>query len=207
MELEQLSLAKDVIEKELSALKELYQKDAKNRKSLVLQDMQKVYGHMRHGKAVIDLYVSMKSAGLNREGDPKLAIVRADSKNCYCVKEQKGKAVFKSVEIWKCPKDQMIEVPEDTFIWPLVSRTWSAQTFQEIKNPRLKTVVPLIPPSILIAEVKHQLHNYHILWEVESWQKIPKDPILLKQLSPSLYGVLATWDLTEVERAILKGRL
>jgi hypothetical protein len=207
MELEQLSLARDIVEKELSALKALYQRDAKNRKSLVFQDLKKTYGHMKHGKAVIDLYVSMKTAGLNKDGDPKLAIVRADSVFCYCLKEQKGKAIFKSVDSWKCPKDQQITVPEETFSWPLAPRTFQNQTYQEIKNPKLKTVVPLIPPSILIQSVKHQIHNYHILWEVESWKNIPKDPILLKQLSPSLYGVLATWDLTEVERAILKGRL
>ena len=37
--------------------------------------------------------------------------------------------------------------------------------------------------------------------------EVPRDPMLLKKLTPNLYGVLATWNLTELERAIIRGRL
>jgi len=44
--------------------------------------------------------------------------------------------------------------------------------------------------------------------EVEKWKPLPpKDPILLKRLTPNLFGVLATWDLTNLERAIIRGRI
>lgn len=45
-----------------------------------------------------------------------------------------------------------------------------------------------------------------ILWEAE-WQAVPpKDPALLRHLGGDLYAVVAVWDLTELERAVLGGR-
>lgn len=45
-------------------------------------------------------------------------------------------------------------------------------------------------------------------WEVEKWKPVPpRDPILVKRLTPNLFGVLATWNLTELERAIIRGRI
>jgi len=69
-------------------------------------------------------------------------------------------------------------------------------------------LVPLIPPKLL---PKYALSNYHIIWEAE-WQEAnkvlpaPIDPILVKHLEGELYVVLAAWDLTAVERAVLAGR-
>jgi len=56
-------------------------------------------------------------------------------------------------------------------------------------NKNIQTLVPIIPAKILVNEVKVLLRNYHILWEVEEWKPVPpKDPILLKQLTPNLLG-------------------
>ena len=75
------------------------------------------------------------------------------------------------------------------------------------------TMVPLVP-----AQVKQQLRqsnrsmkleNYHVLWEVEEWYERrviepPIDPFLLKHIGGTLYAVLAEWDLTELERSVLR---
>ena len=45
-----------------------------------------------------------------------------------------------------------------------------------------------------------------ILWEAE-WETVPRDPLLLRHLAGGLYAVMASWDLTPLERAVLKGRL
>jgi hypothetical protein len=45
-----------------------------------------------------------------------------------------------------------------------------------------------------------------ILWEAE-WQHVPSDPLLLRHITGPLYAVLASWDLTELERAVLSRRL
>ncbi|MEM3580897.1 MAG: hypothetical protein QXQ64_06505 [Candidatus Bathyarchaeia archaeon] len=43
---------------------------------------------------------------------------------------------------------------------------------------------------------------------MEKWEPVPpRDPILVKQLTPNLFGVLATWDLTPLEKAIIRGRI
>lgn len=36
---------------------------------------------------------------------------------------------------------------------------------------------------------------------------LKSDPALLKHIGGDLYAVLATWDLTELERSVLGGRL
>jgi hypothetical protein len=59
--------------------------------------------------------------------------------------------------------------------------------------------VPLIPPRLRPAG---DLSNYHILWEA-NWQAPPTDPLLLRHLSGPLYAVLACWDLTPIERAVM----
>lgn len=72
--------------------------------------------------------------------------------------------------------------------------------------PRIRAIVPTVPPALRPA---HALRNYHILWEAE-WgldPKAPVDPALLKHMGGDLYAVLAVWDLTEIERAVLGGRV
>jgi hypothetical protein len=72
-------------------------------------------------------------------------------------------------------------------------------------HPTVTTIVPTVPPDLRPAG---GLGGYHILWEVESWQAAqpPRDPALLKWIGGDLWAVLAVWDLTELERLILKGR-
>jgi hypothetical protein len=68
----------------------------------------------------------------------------------------------------------------------------------------LKAMAPVIPPALRPA---HHLRNYHLLWEAE-WSRIPRppgDPALLKHVAGDLYAVLAVWDLTPLEQAVLAG--
>ena len=60
--------------------------------------------------------------------------------------------------------------------------------------------VPMVPAGLRPA---HALSNYFTLWEA-TWSRIaPKDPALLKDIGDGLYIVLAVWDLTELERAVI----
>ena len=210
MQVEELAIPKRKAEQEFEALKEVFKKHHTFRtQDQIYKDMQKVYGHLQHGKKIIDIYESFKTAGLNEQGDPKLAIIRADAKECYCEKREGGIARFSMEDVsrWQRHPKKIgdITLPRDTFTWIL--ETPDAYAWQ-ILHKHLKTIVPIIPPHILVDEVKYLLPNYYILWEVEKWQPIPpKDPILLKKLTPNLFGVLATWDLMALERAIIRGRI
>lgn len=68
----------------------------------------------------------------------------------------------------------------------------------------VQAIVPIVPPPLRPAV---HLRNYHVLWEAE-WSPEPSppyDPALLKHLGGDLYAVVAIWDLTELERAVLSG--
>jgi hypothetical protein len=71
-------------------------------------------------------------------------------------------------------------------------------------RPRLRAIVPNVPPALRPA---HSLDGYHVLFEAE-WAVDPLppvDPALLKHLAGDLWVVVATWDLTPLERAVLAG--
>lgn len=63
--------------------------------------------------------------------------------------------------------------------------------------------MPTIPPKL--RPKRGQLGLYHLLFEAE-WgldPDPPVDPALVRHLGGDLYAVLAVWDLTDVERAVL----
>lgn len=205
---EQIAIAKEKAEEEYQAYKQLAAKS----KEEYLHDFKQLYSYMRHGKAVIDLYAAMTKAGLNTDNDPTLAITRADSTKTRFIKREHGAGAF-----------QLYDNRDIPTLKYDVSRRWStsvsipANTFPEWSKPEgatmgiarqtLETIVPVVPASIRTA-IRGHLRNYHVLWEVEKWEPIPpRDPMLLKRVTPNLFVVLGTWDLTPLERAIIKGRL
>ncbi|MCW4047333.1 MAG: hypothetical protein NWE99_07205 [Candidatus Bathyarchaeota archaeon] len=211
MEVDELAMPKQQAEAEFNALKQALRQNSHLRKEQIRRDMCAVYGHLHHGKKIIDIYTSFQKAGLNKDGDPKLAICRADAKQCYCYKFKDGSAVFADQRWITAPRKTFgdIKLPAGTFKWPPQRTDIPMDNWQnDIKGSKnIQTPVPIIPAKILVNEVKILLKNYHILWEVEEWKpEPPRDPILLKQLTPNLFGVLATWDPTPLERAIIRGR-
>jgi hypothetical protein len=67
--------------------------------------------------------------------------------------------------------------------------------------------VPSVPPQFRPTGA---LSDYHILFEAE-WQRVPPvDPMLLKQIGHAespLFVVLAAWDLSPLEQAVLRAKL
>jgi hypothetical protein len=130
-----------------------------------------------------------------------LAIVRTDSKECYFHKRRKGGGLFtmKANDYGANASD--ILLPHKTFPeWVTEKSSWGSD---EIKNPTLKTSVPIVPARFL---PNGRLERYYILWEVEDWEEVPKDPILLKRITKNLFVALAFWNLTPLERALIRGR-
>lgn len=206
MEVEQIRVTKAKAQSELAALKEAVQQNAKLAKEQIYLDLHKVYGHMQHGGKVLDVIESFKKAGLSKKGYPKIAICKADSKLVFLSPSRNGSAIFyhdrggatRLSWAWRGDKND-VSLPEGTFKWP-ENMDYSFYKYQQ-------TIVPIIPPKIL-KFVKHKLSNYHLLWEVTEWKPVPpKDPILLRKLTPNLYAILATWNLTPLERAIIRGRI
>jgi hypothetical protein len=156
------------------------------------QEIAKTYRLISQGRVVIKALASVVEAGLGADGLPKLAIVRADATNCWLELHQTGYAQFASKQWIRSTETRCrIEFPAGSFKG--VPRMRSA-----------KAIVPLIPVDI---RPKRGLENYHVLWEAD-WQDVPVDPMLIRRIGKAdLWMVLGAWDLTEVERAVLSGRL
>lgn len=145
------------------------------------------YKALAKGKEVVDLIDVFRACPVDDQGRPKLAFCRADWKWC---------------EFWADSAEMRFS--------PWRVAAGYKQTIR-IPTPRLpglnlytsaRAMVPLVPAPV---RPKGDLSKYHILWEAE-WQAVPTDPLLLQRLCGSLFVVLAAWDLTELERAVLAGR-
>jgi hypothetical protein len=170
---------------------------------------------VKEGKIVIDLTATLKAAGTHADHRPKLAICRAHFRRCRFRCFEDGAGLFgpgrpEGDECnWARPTwHSFVRLPRGT--WPRTVDAWSSEAKQpgaRIRPSDGKTLVPSIPPSL---RPKHGLYNYHVLWDVESWDEDPPvDPMLLHRVGKAgfLFVVLATWDLTELERAVLRGRI
>jgi len=199
MKVEELEVPKEKVEQELESFKEMVKSERKAVLQQTHRDLQRIYGHIKHGGSIIDIFSSFSKAGLNEEKDPKLAVCRADAKICYCYKDSSGSALY-SVErdiSFQRKTAGDILLPKGTFTFG----------FMDYSKRFIQAPVPMVPTSIL-APIKHTLRNYDIIWEVQEWKPVPpKDPILTKIIGNSIALVLATWDLTELERTVIRGRL
>lgn len=69
-------------------------------------------------------------------------------------------------------------------------------------------MVPVTPPKHRPSRAFAQCH---VLWEADDWTWAtvpapPGDPALLRHVAGDIYAVLATWDLSPLERLVLSGR-
>lgn len=220
MQVPELELSKEQAKEELRALKKAIKKEYLDKRNAMVRDMLKVYGHFKHGGKIIDIYEAFKKAGLKKKSAlPRIAIVVATAKMCYLYKRPRGAGIFsdhrktRSWDIRAVKTRGDIEFPSNTFKWRFVEgRTEGSSMYAYAEPHNVKTVAPIIPAKILASpQVRAKLSNYHIIFEVETWEKArlrpPRDPILVKMLTPNLAGILGTWDLTPLERAIIRGRL
>lgn len=155
------------------------------------------------GKPLINLRTVIGAGGTFENGLPKLAVMDADAKWCYCARSEEGSVTFSrhqridgrmSRGVYRLgrtlPKQEKLE-------WG-VQGSW-AMSF--------RSQVPIVPPKYRPA--RYSAKNFAILWEVEEWAQVPRppgDPALLRHVTGDLYSVEAIWDLTPLERAVLGAR-
>lgn len=149
------------------------------------------YRALSQGKTLIDASAAIAKAGVDKRFLPKLAISRADFKTVFYHGWRDGSGRF-SLERW--PRSRTIrggvfEMKPGTL--PLF----------EGENIESKAIVPIIPARL---RPQGSLKRFHVLWEAD-WEAVPRDPMLLRHLGGFLFTVLAVWDLSEIERAVLRG--
>lgn len=159
--------------------------------------IRKAYRAVSKGQMVIQALESIKRAGLNEEGLPKLAIARADLPRILCLMREDGSARFCSEHAqrvaWRRDSPQTaadIRLPPGTFPAQRRHYRWHA------------AAMPIIP---VYLRPRQALDAYHVLWEAEWTPTPPRDPYLLRRIGSTgdLWMVVAAWDLTEVERAAM----
>jgi hypothetical protein len=158
------------------------------------------YRAAAHGLPVISLPRTIAAGGFHGNSLPRLAVIGAEATACYARWDgrslvyadrddrmaNRGALVgAHSVRVPLAPDD----LPGD------FRRQWQAGV----------SMVPLIPPRLRPGP--RRLRHCHILWEVDEWKWVPAcDPALLRHIRGDLWAVLATWDLTDLERMVLTQR-
>lgn len=169
-----------------------YRRAVRERHSKEDEQILKCYRAIVKGHRIINLHEAIRQGGVDADGRPKMAIARADAmsirmhrlRDRLIMCSGSGRALHH-----RHPESQCPTFPSDILEgYPLPTLRVGA-----------RAVVPLIPPALRPA---YALSNYHILFEAD-WKAVPIDPALLKHLGGPLYAVLAIWDLTPVEAAVL----
>jgi hypothetical protein len=161
-------------------------------------EIRRAYQLMAQGRLIVKAIESVAKAGLNDKKLPKLALVRADAMECKLITHHDGSATMTSEpRLWRrgnAAASKWIDFPVGSF--PGVSSSFRGHI----------AIVPGVPVHL---RPKRGLANYHILWEAEWSRVIPKDPMLVRRIGAQadLWLVVASWDLTEVERTVLASRL
>lgn len=153
-----------------------------------------IYKRIGQGKTVIRAFESIRAAGLDEQGCPKLAITRADQSLCYWTARH-NECTFG--ERWPKANARRLNT---TMEWSGLGDVRRGFTQKHVYEAQ----VPIIPVHL---RPRRGLANYHILWEAEWTKRYPIDPFLLRRFGGDAWLVVAAWDLTEVERAVMSSRL
>jgi len=192
----------EITEEEAAARVAEYESVLESERSAEDAAILSAYRAAKRGLPVISLIKAFQIAGYHTTGVsaglPKLAVVRADSKECWVSVASNGNLEFRNKE-WGNSRGALVgasHVRVDTGV---------SQPRTDRPRWRGHTVVPMVPPRH--RPKRSRLHNFHILWEVDEWTPVPpKDPALLRHIRGDLWSVMAVWDLTEMERLVLSQR-
>jgi hypothetical protein len=176
---------------------EAYQRQLRRRSDKEYEEAAAGYAALAAGTPLLNLADAFAQAGLGEDGRPRLAVAMADRKQVY-VRVNQNDLEFSTLGRSRrnYSGTLLITVP-----FPgAAGRRWQDGY----------SLVPMVP-----ADVRPEtgpLSDYLILWEVEKWVDRPIratpdcDPFLLKHLGGDLYAIIAQWDLTPLEQAIMTGR-
>lgn len=154
--------------------------------------------HLERGRKLIDLGVVFAECQTDAIDRPKLAVCRADQSQVI-VRTRLDHYLF--------------EATNQKRYGPRAASLNLALPNGTANNNAWKTgyaLVPMVPIEHRPARFDPQAH--HILWEVEQWADRPIgakpdiDPYLLRHVGGMLYAVIAEWDLTDIERAVMASR-
>lgn len=197
-----ITMDRDLARAKLKAYRADLHKDSEQ----LYRQTEKAYEALAAGLPLLRLSQVIARAGVDLQCRPKLAICRADRKE---------------VKVWLPWRREHWVFESGPFDWNGSQRSQVRRSDllrREVR--RLEpgkdckpgfAIVPMVPADV--RPKTGQLKDWFILWEVEHWADRPHfataspDPILLTHIGGDLYAVLASWDLTPIEQAILEGAM
>lgn len=198
MDVAQITMPRQRARQEFLKYKDVVDKRGRNPDARDREIMES-YRQLSRGRTLIELYRVIREGGCDWEGRPRLAVARADAAYCRFDYLYGHHQRFTSLDDMRVPFSnrcnalRRITVP---FRWD------RPQKWSDLRDLRAECQVPLIPPKL--RPRKDALRDHVILWEAK-WDKPPVDPLLLRPVphTRSLYVVVAAWDLTPLEQAVL----
>lgn len=157
----------------------------------------RAYRAAARGLPIIRLSDTIQAGGFHSNGLPRIAVVRADAKGCWASIQKIG------LNNWVVVfADDPDVTNRGALVGQYTVRVELSTGPMSTSWRRGSTMVPVIPPRH--RPRRSRLHRFHVLWEVEQWRREPPhDPALIKHVGGDLWTVHATWDLTDLERAVL----
>lgn len=170
------------------------------------------------GFAVIDVAAAIRETAIDHVGRPMLAIARSDRKHVVFEHDSWSPTANFWTESTFTPR-QAVRDHYPTLVRDVHMGMTGRARAETVPGrgrddgvPNGYSLVPMVPPQALEEAGRPQLKKCFTLWEVEHWadtkiaSKSDLDPYLLKHIGGDLYAVLAAWELTELERAVMNGR-
>lgn len=153
------------------------------------------FAALAEGTPVVDLSRVFEVCPVDGYGRPKLAVARADRKQVMFETR-----IFPERFCFDTRRD--LGRSNDS-----LCLQFSGQRFHSRERNRGYATVPMVPADV--RPQTGQLRDWFVLFEVEQWSDTPiidppRDPFLLSHIGGTLYAVLAQWDLTEIERAVMR---
>lgn len=169
------------------------------------------YEALAEGTPVVQYGPAIAAAPVDEKGRPMLAIARADRRQVefeWFGTSRSARFNTAKVSRWALPAGSLLD------LWTPMGRLHGLEDRHGYRQTvRGYALVPMVPPHALkAAGGRSRLRDHVILWEVEEWadqpiQALPdRDPLLLRPIHGDLCAVVAQWDLTDLERAVMAGR-
>lgn len=198
MNINEISMERDQAKEAFEA----YRDQVRKRHSHEDEQIMRGFKALSQGKRLLHLAQTIKAGGTETRPHwsrtvelPRLAICRAHAEWCWVATGFDGSCAFYETDEWVSPfaRKNVRRLPAGTL-----------GDSNQSCHRKFRAMVPVVPAGLRPG---HHLRNYHVLWEAE-WDACPPvDPYLLKHIGGDLYAIVAHWDLTELERAVMTERM
>ncbi len=210
MELATITMGREAAAKKLEAYEGVLRRTHEDELEAALEG----YRALAEGTPLVDLDDVFGRCPLDAQNRPRMAIARADRVEVYMSWQSNSQFVVFSTER-DVLRGWLREGQHPTLSWEFDMGRNHGQMYKSGPHWYGKdltgfALVPMVPPDVLPQ--RSYRRRLHVLWEVEEWSdnrltvQPDRDPYLLRHLGGSLFAIIGEWNLTDLERAVMRAR-